>query len=148
MNVDNNLEERRLHEEKLAERAESIRLARRRTRDMRKKMYADRRLVDGRNRAEKWMNNHRKAHQEADSDMVAVSHGKAPLNRQGRRKFAKRMNAFKMPNGWKNFNEGYGKRFGTMESVSRGNRARKDAAKAAKLKNNSNSIIAAMKGDK
>jgi len=129
--------------------AEAIREARKRTVEMRRQLRAAKHKKEAEKKAARWLERHAPKREEVQEQMHKVSYGRAPLNRRGRRYYAKKMNAFKTPQGWKNFNAGYAEKYGHMESVSRGNRARKDAIKAAKAKNRSNSInLAIKKGDK
>jgi len=65
-------------------------------------------------KASKWAAKHKKPHTEAYEDMSKVSSYK-PLNRAGRRKFAKLMNVFKISNGWKHFNNNYSNKFGIRD---------------------------------
>lgn len=126
--------------------AQALVESRRTTAEMKREYRAQRFKKEAQEKAKRYIARHEAAHEAVKEDMHRVSFGRAPLNRRGRRSFAKRMNAFKTPMGWKNFNSGYAAKYGHMESVSRGARARKDAAKAAK--SNSNSITTAMKEGK
>jgi len=142
-----NPEEGRFTEETKAEKLRESRLM---TAQMKRQLRAAKHKKEAEDQAKRWLARHRPAHSAADDDMVAIStasplRGGGPLNRRSRRKFAKRMNMFKLPQGWQNFNRNYAERFGHMESHSRGNRARKDAAKLAKKNNGIADAIA--KGD-
>lgn len=136
--------------------AEKLRESRLVTAQMKRQLRDAKHKQEAEAQAKRWLARHRRAHSDADDDMAAVStasplRGGGPLNRRSRRKFAKRMNMFKLPNGWQRFNRNYAERFGHMESHSRGNRARKDAARAERLakRGKNNSITDAIsKGDK
>lgn len=128
---------------------DALREARRITAQMKRQFRAVKQKKAASKKARQWLANHKKKHDEARDDMHTVSYGRAPLNRRGRRHFAKLVNAYKTPHGWQQFNDNYRATYGYMESVSRGARARKDAAKAKKLGLTETSITAAIaKGDK
>jgi hypothetical protein len=123
---------------------EALTESRRTTAEMKREYRAQRNKKAAMEKAKRYVERHKPAHEAIQEDMRRVSYGRQPLNRRGRRSFAKKINAFKTPMGWKNFNKNYATQYGFMESHSRGARARKDAAKAAKS-NNNNSIATAMK---
>ena len=109
-----NPEEGRLSSE---DQAEQLRQARKQTTQM-KRQYRDmRREKDAEAKAQKWAERHKARHEDTYDDLERVSSGGRPLNRAGRRKFAKKMNVFKTPDGWQHFNNHYGNRFGKREPL-------------------------------
>ena len=109
-----NPEEGRLSSE---DQAEQLRQARKQTTQM-KRQYRDmRREKDAEAKAQRWAERHKAVHEDTYDDLEKISGGGRPLNRAGRRKFAKKMNVFKTPDGWQHFNNHYGNRFGKREPL-------------------------------
>ena len=107
-----NPEEGRMTEEQSAE---QLRQARKQTTQMKRSYREMRREKDAEAKAQRWAERHKARHEDTYDDLERVSSGGRPLNRAGRRKFAKKMNVFKTPEGWQHFNSHYGKRFGKRE---------------------------------
>ena len=106
--------EGRLTEE---QQAEQLREARKQTTQM-KRQYRDmRREKEAEEKAKRWAERHKPQHEDTYEDLEKISRGGRPLNRAGRRKFAKKMNVFKTSDGWQHFNNHYGKRFGKREPL-------------------------------
>lgn len=63
-------------------------------------------------KANKWASRRKESMEKAYEDMTKISRYGNSLNRQSRRKFAKRMNVFKSKDGWQHFNSNYAKKFG------------------------------------
>ena len=84
-----NPEEGRLSSE---DQAEQLRQARKQTTQM-KRQYRDmRREKDAEAKAQRWAERHKAVHEDTYDDLEKISGGGRPLNRAGRRKFAKKMN--------------------------------------------------------
>ena len=115
-----NPEEGRLTPE---EKAERLRAARKQTVTMRRQYRTMRLKKQIEQKAENWAARHKKAHTDNYEEMEKVSGGGRPLNRRGRRVFAKRMNVFKSPGGWKHFNKHYGEKFGKREPLVKKNQS-------------------------
>jgi len=96
--------------------AEQLRLSRKYTTQMKRQYRQMRREAEAKAGAERWASNHRRKHQEAYDELATLA-TKTVLNRAGRRHFAKLMNVFKSPDGWKHFMANYTKSFGTKETV-------------------------------
>lgn len=110
-----NPEEGRLTPE---QQAVALRESRKRTVEMRREYRAMRNETEAKAKAERWAANHRKQQQEVYDDLAKLATGNK-LNRAQRRHFAKRMNVFKSPDGWKHFMANYKKTFGSQETVIR-----------------------------
>lgn len=102
--------------------------ARKLTREM-KREYREQ-LLDkaAKEKAQRWAKRHRPAQEEAMEDMERVSSARRPLNRAMRRRFAKRMNVFKTPDGWKHFNSGYAKKYGIRQPMTKDSKPKEYAS--------------------
>ena len=102
----------------LEEKAEKVRQARKQTVEMRRQYRSMRNETEAKAKAQRWQERHTRVH-EADGgpleEMRKVSRVGAPLNRRGRRIIGKKLNVFKTPNGWNNFNIGYATKYGKRE---------------------------------
>lgn len=111
--------------------AERLREARKQTTVMKRQYRDARRTAEAKAKAERWNDRHEKSQQEAMGDMRKAHRLVKPLNRRVRRNFAKRMNVFKTPTGWKNFNIGYAAQNGVNKPF-----VKKDQVAPVKVKSN------------
>lgn len=134
-----NPEEGRLSED---DKAELLREARKKTTDMKREYRAMRQEKESKDRAERYVKRHQKPHEEVKDEMAKVSGMGGALNRRGRRQYGKKLNVFKLPNGWTNFNIGYKKRWGVREP------RRNDTAVPVKIRSNITQALEAAAAEK
>lgn len=120
-----NPEEGRISDEDYAAR---LRDARKRTTEMKREYRQQRLEKAARDKAIRWAERHRPAQEDAMEDMERVSSARRPLNRAARRRFAKRMNVFKTPDGWKHFNGGYAKKYGIRQPMTKDSKPKEYAS--------------------
>ncbi len=120
-----NPEEGRISDEDYAAR---LRDARKRTTEMKREYRQQRLEKAAQEKAMRWTERHRPAQEAAMEDLERVSSSRRPLNRAQRRRFAKRMNVFKTPAGWKNFNAGYAKRYGIRQPITKDSKPKEYAS--------------------
>ena len=111
--------------------AERLREARKQTTVMKRQYRDARRTAEAKAKAGRWSDRHEKSHEKSMEDMQKAHRISKPLNRRARRKFAKRMNVFKTPTGWKNFNIGYATKHGVNKPF-----VKKDQVAPVKVKSN------------
>lgn len=110
-----NPEEGRLSPEK---QTELLRESRKRTVEMRREYRSMRNEAEAKKKASRWAANHRKSQEKVYEDLEKAATGRK-LNRAQRRHFAKRMNVFKTPDGWKHFSSNFKKKFGDQQTITR-----------------------------
>lgn len=86
--------------------------SRRRTVKLRREYRDQVKAKQSEEKANKWASRRKESMESAYEDMTKISRYGNSLNRQARRKFAKRMNVFKSKDGWQHFNSNYAKKFG------------------------------------
>ena len=96
--------------------AEQLRLARKHTTEMKRQYRQMRNEAEATAKASRWAANHRAKHQKAYDDLADLANF-SKLNRRQRRHFAKLMNVFKTPEGWRHFMANYKKNFDKVETV-------------------------------